>query len=242
VQRGDALRATDEDRAQVRRAVTDPDPMRGVETALEELRDALRDAQRSLDVIDTDPPGAPDLAGDGAAAEENRAIRLAYAQLAAHGARELRDELVQVRARAAAMARQARELRRRPEDTTTAAVGEAPGDAASSSAPVVDRAVAFVAAHADREITVEDIAAAAGVGVRRLQEAFREQRDTTPTRFLRAVRLERAHADLVVADPAAGCTVAEVAARWGFAHAGRFAGLYRRVYGCHPRYTLDTPP
>ncbi|NMO89474.1 helix-turn-helix transcriptional regulator [Actinomycetospora sp. TBRC 11914] len=231
------------------------DPMRGIESALEELGDALREAQRSLDVLDVDGAATTALAGSAAGAEENRAIRLAYAQLAAHGARELREELTQVRARAAAMARRARELRARPPDRTPSTSSapesgaeesvrpDADGDdTLTSTEQVVERAVAFVVAHAAEDIGVEDIGAAAGVGARRLQEVFRTERDTTPTRFLRGVRLERAHADLAATDPAEGGTVAEVAARWGFAHPGRFAGLYRRVFGCHPRYTLDTPP
>jgi AraC-like DNA-binding protein len=31
---------------------------------------------------------------------------------------------------------------------------------------------------------------------------------------------------------------ADVAARWGFTHAGRFSALSRRRYGCSPRETL----
>ncbi|MEX5302817.1 helix-turn-helix domain-containing protein [Kocuria sabuli] len=56
----------------------------------------------------------------------------------------------------------------------------------------------------------------------------------------RAGRLEAAHADLLAADPTTGSTVAEVAARWGFAHQGRFAAAYRPRYGQAPSTTLHT--
>ncbi|MER6809441.1 hypothetical protein ABT299_09190 [Spirillospora sp. NPDC000708] len=39
-----------------------------------------------------------------------------------------------------------------------------------------------------------------------------------------------AHADLRTADPATA-TVTGIAACWGFLHAGRFAAVYKAVYG-----------
>jgi transcriptional regulator GlxA family with amidase domain len=35
-----------------------------------------------------------------------------------------------------------------------------------------------------------------------------------------------------------GTTVAEIAARWGFAHHGRFAALYQESYGHAPSHSL----
>ena len=54
---------------------------------------------------------------------------------------------------------------------------------------------------------------------------------------LRSVRLDRAHADLVAADPAVD-TVAAIALRWGFGHAGRFAKDYRARFRRSPSDTL----
>jgi AraC-like DNA-binding protein len=68
--------------------------------------------------------------------------------------------------------------------------------------------------------------------------AFRRHVGTTPTDHLRRVRLERARRDLEAGDPVRGDTVAEIATRWGFAHHGRFAIDYRRVFGCSPSHTL----
>lgn len=66
----------------------------------------------------------------------------------------------------------------------------------------VHRATAFIDEHAHKDITIADIAAAAFVTIRAVQLAFRRHLDTTPTEYLRRVRLDHAHRDLVAADPA----------------------------------------
>lgn len=54
------------------------------------------------------------------------------------------------------------------------------------------------------------IAAAARLSPRALQEAFRRHLDRTPTAYLRDVRLQRAHAELRAAEPEEGTTVTDV--------------------------------
>jgi AraC-like DNA-binding protein len=83
-------------------------------------------------------------------------------------------------------------------------------------AETVRRAVEFIHGHADRPITLDDIASAAGVSTRALQYGFRHHHDTTPTAYLRSVRLERAHQDLRSARSGDGETIAVIAARWGW--------------------------
>ncbi|MEQ8349781.1 MAG: AraC family transcriptional regulator [Sneathiellaceae bacterium] len=112
----------------------------------------------------------------------------------------------------------------------------APGAAAVAVPRQVRRAEEYILAHLDRAIALEDIARAAGISMRGLQQGFRDARDTTPMGFLRAARLDRAHRDLQSAAP--GTTVTGVALRWGFAHLGRFAQVYRARYGCSPGRTL----
>jgi AraC-like DNA-binding protein len=94
----------------------------------------------------------------------------------------------------------------------------------------------FIEAHLDQQITLEDVASAAGICPRGLQMAFRHHRGTTPLSFWRDARLARAHADLLAAPP--GTRVTEIALRWGFTHFGRFSELYRARYGLSPRDTL----
>jgi AraC-like DNA-binding protein len=52
----------------------------------------------------------------------------------------------------------------------------------------IRRAVEYIEAHLDGACSVADIAAAAGLRPRRLQQLFREERGTTPSAFLRELR------------------------------------------------------
>jgi AraC-like DNA-binding protein len=121
---------------------------------------------------------------------------------------------------------------------TTASTDPTATDRNDARPATLRRALAYIDDHAGEPVTVADIAAAAHVTVRALQYAFRRHLDTTPLAHLRRVRLAHAHDDLRAADPLDGTTVTDVAARWGFFHAGRFAGLYRSAYGHPPHRTL----
>ena len=59
---------------------------------------------------------------------------------------------------------------------------------------------------------------------------------------MQRVRLDRARAELLAADPARE-SVAAGAYRWGFASPDRFAAAYHRAYGVPPDRTLhqDSP-
>ncbi|HET9973481.1 MAG TPA: helix-turn-helix transcriptional regulator [Streptosporangiaceae bacterium] len=121
---------------------------------------------------------------------------------------------------------------------STAHVPASPRDRRDASTATVRRAAAFIDEHAARDITVPDIAAAACVTVRALQMAFRRELDSTPTAYLRKVRLARAHRELVDADLSQE-TVTAVAYRWGFSSASRFSAYYRETYGVSPKQTLE---
>jgi AraC-like DNA-binding protein len=99
------------------------------------------------------------------------------------------------------------------------------------------RATAFIEENAHLGITIADIAAAASVTIRAVQLAFRRHLDTTPLAYLRQVRLDAAHHELLTADPGQ-VTVTAVAYRWGFASTSRFAAQYRAAYGVTPSHTL----
>ena len=95
------------------------------------------------------------------------------------------------------------------------------------------------AMHADpgHQFTSAELAAIAGVGVRVLQESFRQHLGMSPLTYLRRLRLDGVHTELRRADPWQ-VSVSEVALRWGFTHLGRFAGAYRARYGQTPSQTL----
>lgn len=100
------------------------------------------------------------------------------------------------------------------------------------------RAIAFIDAAPETDITLGDIALAANVTTRAIQHAFRRHLDTTPMAYLRRVRLDQAHRRLRTVDPGSGVTVARIALDWGFANPSRFARYYRDAYGRVPSATL----
>lgn len=99
----------------------------------------------------------------------------------------------------------------------------------------VRRAIAHIEAHAQRPLTLEDIASASGISSRGLQHAFRRELDTTPTEYLRRVRLSAAHDELRAGT---ALSVADVARRWGFSSASRFARYHREHYGQNPAQVI----
>lgn len=111
---------------------------------------------------------------------------------------------------------------------------------AGDDRPVLPRtlreAIELVHRDPQRLHTASDLAAAVGVSLRRLEQSFRDSLGITPSRYLAAVRIEHAHADL--AQPAPQESVTAAMYRWGFANHARFASLYRERYGHNPAVTL----
>lgn len=103
--------------------------------------------------------------------------------------------------------------------------------------PALRDALSFIEHHAADGIRPRDVAAAVRLTPRAVQHLFRRHLNTTPTEYLRRIRLHRAHQDLLGADRSTS-TVAQIAQRCGFAHPGRFAVLYRETYGRSPRASL----
>jgi len=98
-------------------------------------------------------------------------------------------------------------------------------------------AVEYMHANAELPITPTMIAEHADLGLRGLQVAFSRQLGTTPTDYLRGIRLDRARSDLLNLGPRE-TTVAAIATRWGFAHLGRFSASYGERFGEKPSATL----
>lgn len=98
-------------------------------------------------------------------------------------------------------------------------------------------AVEYMHLNSHLPITSTDIAKVADLSLRGLQSAFATQLGTTPTAYLRDIRLDRARADLLHLGPDE-TTVADVAERWGFAHSGRFSAAYGTRFGELPSETL----
>lgn len=100
----------------------------------------------------------------------------------------------------------------------------------------VHRVIDHIHANAHEPVTLDDLVAISGVAGRTLFKHFKAFKDVGPMTYLRRVRMERARAALMAAQP--GESVTAVALRWGFHELGRFAGSYLRQFGEKPSATL----
>lgn len=99
----------------------------------------------------------------------------------------------------------------------------------------IRRAVDYIAEHAHEALTVTDVAAAVGIGLRSLQQGFRRYRQTSPHDYIKAAKLSGVRDELL--NPDSRRSIEDVARHWGFANRGHFATEYRRVYGELPSET-----
>jgi AraC-like DNA-binding protein len=101
---------------------------------------------------------------------------------------------------------------------------------------VVRRAERFMIDNAGSPITVSDVADHLGISLRSLQVGFRQWRETTPTAYLRRVRLQLVRDELLRSGKEANVTAA--ALQHGFSHLGRFSAHYRAIFREDPSVTL----
>jgi AraC-like DNA-binding protein len=98
----------------------------------------------------------------------------------------------------------------------------------------------WAALERDDPLTVGDLAARCGLGLRALEKNFLRYFDTTPFAYLRDLRLQKARR--LLQDPSASCSVTDAALEAGFAHLGRFSAVYREKFGELPSQTLHRMP
>jgi AraC-like DNA-binding protein len=96
----------------------------------------------------------------------------------------------------------------------------------------IRRAIEYMHAHADKTQTLERIAEAANISVRALQYGFKQHLGVSPFEYLRRIRLKAAYSELV--SRSSDLSIVQIARKWGFPNAGRFAQLCRGVYGVGP--------
>jgi transcriptional regulator GlxA family with amidase domain len=106
------------------------------------------------------------------------------------------------------------------------------------SESVLRRVDAYIRAHRGDPIYVTDLCKAAGVPERTLQHVFRRRFALRPMEYVTSIRLDQARRAIFEAASGAVSTVTRIAASVGFDHMGRFAALYRRMFGETPRDTV----
>ena len=102
---------------------------------------------------------------------------------------------------------------------------------------IVERFDTVIRADAEAFPYIKDICRVVGYTQRTLARAFRAVHGTTPSRYLRTLRLMQAREALLSVD-AEALTVTKVALRFGFRELGRFAVDYRATFGESPSQTL----
>ena len=101
---------------------------------------------------------------------------------------------------------------------------------------MVDKACELMTANPDEPPSILDLCSRVGASRRKLNYCFQDVLGTSPTQYLRALRLNGVRRSLREAAPSA--TVQDIAARWGFWHLGQFSLDYKKHFFELPSETL----
>jgi AraC-like DNA-binding protein len=102
---------------------------------------------------------------------------------------------------------------------------------------IITRFEDVLTAQPERQLQIPELCAAIGVPERTLRICCAEFLGMSPNRYVRLQRLNLVRAALRCVDSPT-TTVAELARRYGFSELGRFAAIYRTVFGETPSTTL----
>jgi len=106
---------------------------------------------------------------------------------------------------------------------------------------VMERFNDFIETNSDQPVYLTQVCKSIAVSERTLRRCCLEQLGMGPNRYLLLRRLHLARRKLVEAR-AENSTVTDIATEFGFWAFGRFAGMYRTVFGEPPSATLSRPP
>ena len=95
----------------------------------------------------------------------------------------------------------------------------------------------FICENLNNPITRDQLAEVSGRSIRTLSRSFEKKYGVGPMAFIKQRRLDAAYLDLLSAKPDT-TTVTQVAINYGFAHTGKFAIEYGKVFGESPSTSL----
>jgi AraC-like DNA-binding protein len=110
----------------------------------------------------------------------------------------------------------------------------------SRHAGVMRRFYAILEANSEQVMHAPEMCKALGVSNRTLTTCCQEAVGMTPHHYLRLRQLHLAHRALAMSEPAV-TTVTQIATKYGFWDLGRFAVVYRKLFGERPSATLARP-
>ncbi|MET4042107.1 helix-turn-helix domain-containing protein [Bradyrhizobium sp. RT6a] len=105
---------------------------------------------------------------------------------------------------------------------------------------VMDRFEAFIEAHPNSPLYLDQVCMAVGAAERTLRSACEDDLGMGPIRYLTLRRMHLTHRALLAALPGSA-TVTQIATAYGFFELGRFAVAYRELFGEPPLATLRRP-
>jgi len=140
--------------------------------------------------------------------------------------------------RQAAASASEQELARALFDCLAADRGERNSKKRQRYANIMVRFEEVLAAHAGRQLSISELSSAIDVPERTMRVCCTEFLGVSPTRYLLLRRMNMVRSALRHADPT-NASVAEIARSHQFSELGRFAVVYRRIFGEMPSTTLS---
>lgn len=96
-------------------------------------------------------------------------------------------------------------------------------------------AMDYIHEHLSENLSMEKLTELTGVSERRLYEGFKRSQNISPMRYVQKTRLKQVRTALQTSHD---ISVTKIATEYGFTQLGRFAALYRQVYGELPSETI----
>ncbi len=91
--------------------------------------------------------------------------------------------------------------------------------------------------HMDGDISISTLAIKHKISEKSLQNSFRSLYDLKPVQFIRLLKLNLVHHELIKSKEK-DKNVMRIAQKWGFKHMGRFSKYYTELFGENPSVTL----
>ena len=109
-------------------------------------------------------------------------------------------------------------------------------NAAGRKLRLIRRCEEFLSEHLRDSFSILELAQAIGTNERSLEYYFHDVYGINPQRWIINAKLHAVRRDLQ--KNASQVPIQQIAARWGFHHAGRFAAAYKQLFDEYPRQTL----
>lgn len=101
----------------------------------------------------------------------------------------------------------------------------------------VKKAIDYVIEHEKKKINIQDLALAAGVGLRTLQMSFQQIYGISPMCYVRRYKLKKIR-EYLLSHYAHDVSIGDIAAQWSFMHPSSFAKNYYAFFGEYPSETV----